>query len=255
MSDSIPDVKKVGALLLEIGGLLMSSGASSERIRITTNRIAEAFGYSCDLLITHRALMISVNSNNSNEFFSSLKRTSPHGVNFTVVSGISKMSWKIVEENWSIELIKEEMARLKSISAYPRWLTLVLVGLAGSAFCFLFGGAGLEMAVTFTATVAGLYVRQESHKLKFNPYLNVFFGSVTASMISGLLSKFDWGTNPETAFATSVLFLIPGVPLINSFTDLMDGNIMNGVIRGFNGLMIALAIALGMLVSLMIYQM
>src|SRR5690606_26567752 len=150
-----------------------SSGASSERIRITTNRIAQAFGYSCDLLITHRALMISVNSAHSNELFSSLKRTSPHGVNFTLVSGISKMSWKIVDENWSVETIENEIARLKSISMYPRWLTLVLVGLAGSAFCFLFGGGSLEMSVAFVATVAGLYVRQESHKMKFNPYLCV----------------------------------------------------------------------------------
>ncbi len=248
------DIKEVGSLLLDIGAVLMSSGASSGRIRITINRIAEAFGYNADLLITHRALMISVSDEDQNEFFSSLKRTSPHGVNFTLVSGISKMSWKIVDQKWTVSQIRKDLERMKALPHYPRMVVLLLVSLAGASFCRLFGGGLTEMLVTFVATFAGLFIRQEALKKEFNPYLCVFFGSLVASLISGLSVKYQIGQTPEHAFATSVLFLIPGVPLINSFTDLMDGNIMNGIVRGINGLMIAFAIALGLLASIMIYH-
>jgi uncharacterized membrane protein YjjP (DUF1212 family) len=44
------------------------------------------------------------------------------------------------------------------------------------------------------------------------------------------------------------------VPLINCFTDLIDGNILNGLIRGINALMFALAIALGLLAAMLIYN-
>jgi uncharacterized membrane protein YjjP (DUF1212 family) len=49
-----------------------------------------------------------------------------------------------------------------------------------------------------------------------------------------------------------VLFLVPGVPLINSVTDLMDGNIQNGMVRAMNGLMIAFSIAMGLFAVKMI---
>ena len=39
----------------------------------------------------------------------------------------------------------------------------------------------------------------------------------------------------------------------DSLSDLLDGNIMNGIVRGVNGLMISFSIALGMLGAVLIY--
>jgi uncharacterized membrane protein YjjP (DUF1212 family) len=82
----------------------------------------------------------------------------------------------------------------------------------------------------------------------------VFFASFSASLISGLFRKLGIGNTMEHAFAASVLFLIPGVPLINSFSDLIEDNILNGIVRAINGLLIAFAIALGLLGAMIIYR-
>ncbi|HEY4787822.1 MAG TPA: threonine/serine exporter family protein [Bacteroidales bacterium] len=248
------DVNEVGAMLLEVGTLLMSSGATTSRVRNTVSRISEAFGYNTDMLITNRAITLSINDENDQHLFNSVKRTSPHGVNFKIVSGISRMSWRVVNEKWTLEQINNELDRLTSLPHYPRLLILALVSLAGASFCRLFGGDIPEMLVAFLATFAGLFVRQESTRMEFNPYLCVFFASLTASLISGLFRKLGVGTTMEHAFTASVLFLIPGVPLINSFSDLIDGNILNGMVRGINGVIIAFAIALGLLTAMVIYR-
>jgi uncharacterized membrane protein YjjP (DUF1212 family) len=246
-------VNELSKILLEVGALLMSSGANSSRIRITISRIAGAYGFDVDLLITHRALMITIYDEERNYFFSRLKRTSPHGANFKMVSGISRMSWRIVEEDWDLAQVEQEIDRLKSLPHYPRLLVLSMVSAAGAAFCRLFGGEYIELLVTFIATFAGLIVRQEAVKKSFNPYLSILFAAFVSSMIAGLALKLSIGANPEYAFATSVLYLIPGIPLINSLSDLLDGNIMNGIVRGMNGLMISFSIALGMLGAILIY--
>lgn len=240
------DAQLVGNILLEIGGLLMSSGANSNRVRVTMERVANGLGYKTELLITHRALMLTVIDQDHEYFFSRLKRISPHGVNFRMVSGISHLSWNVLEQNWTVNQIQEELTRLKSLPHYPRLVILGLVGLAGSAFCRISGGGYIEMLVVFVATVIGLFVRQEAMKAKFNPYLCVFFASFTASFIAGLAEIYHIGMQPDKAFATSVLFLVPGVPLINSVTDLLEGNLQNGIIRGINGLIIAFSIAMGL---------
>jgi uncharacterized membrane protein YjjP (DUF1212 family) len=240
------DAQSVGNILIETGAMLMSSGANSNRIRVTLERIANGLGYKTELLITHRALMLTIIEKDQQHFFSRLKRTSPHGVNFRIVSGISHLSWNVIEQNWTVAQISEELKRLKSLPHYPRLVILGLVGLAGSAFCNIFGGGYIEMTVAFVATFVGLFVRQEAMKMKFNPYLCVFFAAFAASFIAGLAEHCQIGSQPDKAFATSVLFLVPGVPLINSVTDLLEGNIQNGLVRAINGLMISFSIAMGL---------
>jgi len=235
-----------GNILLEIGASLMSSGASTHRTRITMERIAKGLGYGIELLITQRALMLTIIEKDQSYFFSRMKRISPHGVNFQIVSGISHLSWNVLEKGLTVDEISSELQRLKALPHYPRLLVLSLVGLAGAAFCRLFGGGYLEMTVAFVASFIGLFVRQEALKAKFNPYVSVYFAAFTASFIAGLAEAYKIGADPEKAFATSVLFLVPGVPLINSVTDLMDGNIQNGIVRAVNGLLIAFAIAIGL---------
>jgi uncharacterized membrane protein YjjP (DUF1212 family) len=247
-------LSETGSLLLEIGNLLMCSGASTARVRMTINRISNALGYSTDLFITHRALMLTFSDANHEQFLSSLKRVAPHGANFKVISGISRMSWRIVEDHWTLEQIRKEIERLKTVPHYSRAIVLLVVGLAGAGFCRLFGGTYIEMMVTFAASFIGLFVRQEATARHFNQYLCVFFAAFIASFVAGSFKKFGLNMELEHAFATSVLFLVPGIPLINTFSDIIDGNILNGVIRGVHGLMVAIAISLGMLTTILIYH-
>lgn len=248
------DIKQLGKTLLEVGSLLMSAGANTGRIRTTVNRIASSFGCHTEMLISHRSLMLTVYRNEGEHFYTNLKRTSPHGVNFKTLSGISRMSWRVVEEKWSVEQIDEELQRLTSLPHYPRWLTLTLASLAGAAFCRIANGGAEDMLIVFAASFMGLFVRQEAHRLGFNAYLCVYFAALTAALIAGLPVKFGAAHEHEAAFATCVLFLIPGVPLINSFSDLIDGNTQIGMVRGVNGLIISFAIALGLSSAVLIYN-
>lgn len=230
----------------------MSAGANTGRIRTTVNRISEAFGYKTDLFVIHRAIFLTLHDANNKDVFNSLKRTSTIGVNFKIVSGISRMSWAVVNENWLLPKIKNELNRLTSLPPYPQWITLPLTGLAGASFCKLAGGSATDMLIIFVATIAGLSMRQYTTKLRFNGYLCIYFASLTATIIAAIAMKY--ATMSQQSFATAALFLVPGVPLINSFSDLIDGNLQNGIVRGFNGLIISFAIALGMITTLLIFR-
>jgi uncharacterized membrane protein YjjP (DUF1212 family) len=54
------------------------------------------------------------------------------------------------------------------------------------------------------------------------------------------------------ALDTSVLFLIPGVPLINGFIDIVEGHILNGFSRLTEGALLVLCIAVGLAVTISI---
>jgi uncharacterized membrane protein YjjP (DUF1212 family) len=248
------EIKRIGAMLLRVGTLLLSAGASTHRTRNTVSRLSYAFGFTTELMITNRAITLSISDKTNEHIFNTLKRISGHGVNFKIVSGISRMSWKVNEQNSNLEWINHELDRLSALPHYPRLLVLTLVGLAGASFCRIFDGNLIEMIITFLATFSGLFIRQETIKKELNPFLCVFLAAFTAAFIVGLFWISGISDTMEHAFTACVLFLIPGVPLINSFSDLIDGNIVNGIVRGMNGLLIAFAIALGLLATMLIFN-
>ena len=60
------------------------------------------------------------------------------------------------------------------------------------------------------------------------------------------------GETPQIALGASVLFLIPGVPLINSIIDLLEGYVLIGISRAVNALTLIICIALGLSATLLI---
>jgi uncharacterized membrane protein YjjP (DUF1212 family) len=248
------EAKELGTLLLDVGVNMLGSGASCSRIRITMKRLAGNYDYNTHISIAPKSVTLALNDENNDALFSGMRSTPAQGVNFKILSGISRLSWDALEKELSLVQIRAELNRLLALPHYPRLIVLICVGLAGSGFCYNFGGKLPEMVITFGATFCGLFVRQEAVKQKFNPYICVFMASFVASMFTGAFVVAGLEINFEHAFATSVLFLIPGVPLINCFTDLIDGNILNGLVRGMNALMFALAIALGLLAAMLIYN-
>lgn len=73
-----------------------------------------------------------------------------------------------------------------------------------------------------------------------------------ASFIASAGTCFDWGRTPDIALASSVLYLIPGVPLINSIIDILGGHVLIGVARAINAAILIICIALGLSVTLLI---
>lgn len=245
------EVDELGRALLRIGALLIHSGANTERVRITLNRISNAFDYDIEVDITYASLFLTL-VNKEGEHFFSLRQVPHHVINFKILSGISRMSWRVVEEKWSVRQMNQEVDRLASLNPYPTVIFFPVVGMAGAAFCRLAGGQLLDLLVVFSATIIGLFVRQLALRKEFNYYLCIYFGAVAASLVAGVAVKLGIGYTHEQAFATSVLFLIPGVLLINTFSDLIDGHVQNGISRGVSGFVVSFAIALGLLTSMFI---
>lgn len=243
-----------GPLLLDIGIALLKSGASSTRTRITMLRLAAAYQYDLHLDMGPKSISLSLHSRGEREVFNGTRSTPAQGVNFKVISGISRLSWSVTEKNWTMKEIRDEIDRLLNLPHYQRWIVLVVVGVAGAAFCYTFGGNFIEMLITFGATFCGLFVKQEMAKRYYNTYFCTYLSALVAALFTGAFYKAGTGLQLEHAFTTSVLFLIPGVPLINSFTDLIDGEILNGIERGFNALIHALAIAFGLSTVMLIYN-
>ena len=245
---------EIGTLLLEIGALLMSSGANTNRIRLTMQRIGKSYKFKTDFLITHRAIMLTLKDSDGNVSFNELKQTYNHTPNFKIVSGLSKLSWQIVEDKPSIKQVNEEVKRLKKLAHYPSFIVLSVVAFACSAFCRLNDGNLIEMLFVFIAAFSGLFLKQVLAKKKVNPYFNIFIASFFSATVAGALGLMLPYKHDNILLITSILYLIPGIQLINSISDILDGNTINGMVRAFIGVVVSFAISTGLLLAILIFN-
>ena len=248
------ETKHLGPLLLDIGIALMRAGASSDKIKLTLLAIAHVYHCEPNLDIRAKSISLILRSNNDPELFNQIRSTDSYGVNFGIIEGISKLSRTVATNPLSVEQLKNEVNQVLNSSHYPRYLVLAMVSLAGAAFCFTVGGSWVEMGIAFGATCFGLFVKQECTKRRMNAYLCTYFAALAATVVIGLLYKGGLPERLEYAFTTSVLFLIPGVPLINCFTDLLGGEILNGLERGANALIHVMTIALALTTTLYLFN-
>tara|TARA_R110002049_G_C9178388_1_gene563383 strand:- start:12234 stop:13001 length:768 start_codon:yes stop_codon:yes gene_type:complete len=252
--DTSKELIKATDLLLEIASLLMVSGANTIRVNLNIQRFATGLDFKTSFFISHKSIIMTLYEEGSTVSCTRVKNIPPHAINFSIISAISKASWDAVDDNWTLEQISDEIEKISIPKRYPQLVVLIAVSLAGAGFCNIFKGDYLNMSVAFISTFIGLLVFQITHKHKFNVYIRIFLGSFIASLFAGLGVIYNIGAQPQAALATSILYLVPGVALINSFTDLLDNNIINGLVRFTTGLMTVLAIAIGLFITMLIYQ-
>ncbi len=247
-------IEKSINLLMNICIMMMRSGANTKRVIDNINRFAKVLDFESHALISHKSIIMTLKDLKTKETYTVVNQIPGYTIDFTIVSDISRASWKALDNNWSYEKINNRLNEIKNKKKYPLWIILLTVSLAGAGFANIFGGDLLNMGVTFIATLVGLSVSKFLHHKAFNPYIRTYISSVIASFVATLGIIFNIGSDPHIALATSVLFLVPGVPLINSFNDLYNNHILNGIVRFVSGFILVLAIGLGLITIMLIFN-
>lgn len=162
------------------------------------------------------------------------------------------MSWEAVDKQLSLEELKEKYKKIVSAPMIHPLFVLILVGFANASFCKLFGGDLISMGIVFSATITGLYLKQQMQKKKMNHYIIFIVSAFVASLCASTALIFD--TTSEIALATSVLYLVPGVPLINGVIDVVEGYVLTGFARLAEASLLIVSIAIGLSFTLLMVK-
>jgi uncharacterized membrane protein YjjP (DUF1212 family) len=173
-------------------------------------------------------------------------------ISFEYNAELSALSWKAYDEHLPLNTLRKEYRQIKTKPKMSPHVVLLLVGLANASFCRLFGGDWSATGIVFIATLAGFFVRQQMQHRHINHFIVFTVSAFIASMCASATLLFS--TTAEIAIATSVLFLIPGVPLINGVIDIVEGHTLTGVSRLIHALLLIICIAVGLSMPLLLFK-
>lgn len=239
-------------LSLLAGQLLLQYGSETVRIEETVHRIGTGLGCDwMDIFVTADGLIVTTTS--GDEFRTKIRRVTRLGVNFSKIAVVNELSRRVYEGEIDRQQLRDLLnATAEAKPIYSRWVVIMMVGLACGAFSRLFGGDLPVFVVTTVAASLAMFVRQILTRLYFNLFLTVAITAFVAGTISSVAMTFALSDQPELAMAASVLLLVPGVPLINSAEDLLQGYVAEGLARGMVGGLVTLGIAAGLTFAMVI---
>ena len=235
---------------LQVGLLAHQSGAGTHRTSLLIQRTAKALGAArVEVIISSTNIGATIEWGDQRE---TGFRKAPHmGANFALLTSLNQ--WLARLEQGEADPAQAQLA-LDTIAQraihYPKWLITALVGLSCGAFAALFGGDVAAILITTFGATLGMAVRFYLVIHHFKPSVFATAASFVALLVVGLLR--DFTATPEAALAASVLFLIPGVPLINGAADLLNANYLNGMVRFAMSAVIIFGIAVGVSLALRI---
>ena len=229
-------------LLLRTGKLLVESLADTNRIVRNMKRTAAYLGIPEEKLhINVSFTMLMVNVSDGDYSFTKFQRIEGHGVNMTAISEVSKLSWRAIEQDYTLDQYEEEKRN------YTPTQVAIGAGFACGGFCIQFGCDWMAFLYASIAAILGMRLRQKCNESGLNHYMGIAISAFVATMLAwaSTFLPAEWTSTPWHPLLACALFIVPGVPLINFVDDMLDNYIQVGIVRAVNTLLMVAAMAFG----------
>ena len=235
-------------VLLGFGTLMMRAGNTATRTREWIETMGHGAGF--DAISVSLSLdSITASVRRSGERITAMREIGSPGINVWRIAELERLA------KTAGSTLSEIAVRLEDIEAakplYSSVQISAAVGVASGAFAFLNGAAAPEMiSAAIGGRIGQMFRAWLSHR-HVNQYGTAALSAIAASGIYVLAAALAQRAGLEllhypSGFIASVLFLIPGFPLIAALFDLLQHQTVAAVSRFAYGLMILLAVALGL---------
>lgn len=239
-------------LLLRTGKMLVESAADTNRVVRNMKRVAAYLGLpEANLHIDVSYTMLAVNLSDESYSFSKFQKCEKHGINMTALSEISRLSWRAIEEDYSLDRYEEELERIGGKPRnYPPLLVAVCAGFACGGFCKLFGCDWVAFFFASLCAFIGFRVRTRCLEFGLNIYMSIAVAACISTCLAYVTSFTGWSDTPNHPLLACALFIVPGVPLINFVDDMIDNYLLVGITRAANTVMMMGAMAFGIVLAI-----
>lgn len=250
-------------VLLKVGCKLMESSADTQRILRNMERTAAFLGFkeeSLEIYVNYNLLMVNYSDDRCS--YTKFRRCSRHNIDMAAISAISKLSWRAIAGNYTIDEFESEFDEICSRPRiYKPWQVALGGGLACGGFCIQFGCDWPAFFFASIAAAIGLRTKMWLASKDTNPYINIALVAVLSTVVAWLFAvastsvAFPMPALLQTAtpwhpLMACTLFIVPGVPLINFVSDMLSGFHQVGLTRAINTLLIVFSMAFGISIAI-----
>ena len=217
---------------LEIGRRLVETGAEVKRVEDTVRRICIAYGFTdCEIYAVTSLIVATIRDKDGNHYTQSV-RVQSYGTDL----GRAQVP--------DVEDLTRQIRQYKKGKPKPVIKCLGYM-LAAGGFSVFYGG---DLKDGLAAAAIAIVIYLMDYHLKLRQIHNVIYTFV-AGFVSGLLAlgltRLGLGHQADKIMIGDIMLLIPGLLLVNAIKEMFNRDIVTGLYRLIEAVLVALAIAGG----------
>lgn len=240
------------AKALDVGENILRCGGEPYRIEDTITRICVSYGAEFADIFALPSLIIANIRMNDGTYSSQVRRVYQNSNNMYLLEKMNNISRDVCAKKITLEDVEKEIENAKSGKPFPDILCYLGGILGAGGFAVFFGGTLYDALV---AAIAGVVVTFFNlHKSSFvNQMIHSVISSFIGAIVSLTLVYFGIGQNTDMILIGVIMLLIPGLAFGNAVRDLLFGDTVSGIIQLVQAVLIAVMVAFGFTVSMMIF--
>ena len=242
------------SLAMDLGKSMVKCGAEMNRVEETIIRVCYAYGMKRVEVFSIISMMtVTAFDENGNDYTQS-RRIYAYSNNLGRLEQLNALSREICSARPDVQTAQDELEKINN--AQKRFRRSACLGnvLAAAAFAIFFGGSWRDALASVPIAVM-IYLMNSFIKAKG---MNRLFFTAVCSALSGffalLFVRLGLADNADMIMIGDIMLIIPGLMLINSIREMLCGDVMSGLMRFLETMIIALAIACGFAVPILLLK-
>lgn len=242
-------LKEILSISLDVGERMLKCGAEVSRVEKTITIICESYGVKYREVFAMNSLIVATLRDDRDSVTES-RRIAYHENDLGQLERLNDLSRSICKKNVSRKIVLSRIDECKK----RKNSKLIILGqvLAASSFTLFFGGNLKDSLVSGFIAIVIFFLNLYASKNKINDLIINFMSSFVIGIISILFTKINIGNNYDKIIIGDIMLLIPGLSMFISIDDIFKGDILSGLGRFTEGIFLALTIAAGVGLSLLI---
>lgn len=234
---------------LDIGEQMLLSGAEISRVEDSIRLVCNAYGCSrTDVFTITSSIVVSI-EDKDRRFYTQSRRITGSKTDLTRLDKLNTLSRQICKETPDWDFVQSRLAQIISAPAYPMWFQMIASGMIAGAFAIFFGGSVADGVI---GCILGALLHLIIYVLQKARINQILINVVTAFLISSLAIisvRIGLGNDANKIIIGNIMLLIPGIALTNSLRDMISGDIISGLLRFLDAILVAAAIAAGYILA------
>lgn len=238
-------LEKVLSLALDLGKSMVKCGAEINRVEETVLRIAYAYKIEKTEVFSIISMIQATVIDSENHTHTQMRRIYSYSTNFGRLEKLNALSRKICAETPDLDLAREELEKICRDGKKFDGKVCLGYMLAAAAFTFFFGGNLWDSAAA--APIAAVIYLMQTY-IKASGMSRLLFTALTSAVSGSLAMLFvhiGFGSHADMIMIGDIMLLIPGLMLINSVREMLCGDLMSGLLRLLESVILAMSIACG----------
>lgn len=225
--------------------IILENGGDTYRAEETIKFICKSYNVQeIEAIATPTGFYITVSTDGvkSNTI---VKRIRKRTINLQKINDVNTISRQIASQLITLDYALTQLDNIKTDSTTQYKYSVLYAGISSAFFTVLFGGGAFEFFISLFIGISNSIISKNFENLQAYQFFSSIISGITMAIIAIAATKLSGMGNYNYIIVGSLMPLLPGLAMTNAIRDTMRGDLISGMARGAEALLVASSLAAG----------